>query len=145
MRVTGLRAAVVVSVLVACAFGVMKLDDALGVFDLRADSNSAISYRERTQSIAPLIAGSRKVMEDGRLWMPEDATYRVVFGSHYERMGFSDWARYYLNGLLLPRRQTDSVSARWIFCYSCDSSRLGRGFEVLSADGRGLWFGQMRS
>ncbi|MGH3132200.1 MAG: hypothetical protein ACRDNY_00385 [Gaiellaceae bacterium] len=145
LREPAIRTAVVVCVLIACGVGVMKLDDALGVFDLRADLNSSLSYQERTHSIAPRIAGSRKVMEDGRLWMPEDATYRVVFGSHHARMGFSGWARYYLNGLLLPRRQTESPSARWVFCYGCEASTLGRGFEVLSDDGRGLQFGRLRS
>ena len=70
-------------------------------------------------------AGPPSVIEDARLWMPEDARYRVVRGPRWDnarrgcRRGFLTW-------FLLPRRETDSSSAPWVFCYGCDLAALGR-------------------
>ena len=90
------------------------------------------------------MAGSGKVIEDARLWMPEDAAYRVVRGRRYPETGYSYWAQYFLNGFLLPRRQTTSEAARWIFCFGCSDATLGR-LRVLSDDRDGLVFGRVGS
>jgi hypothetical protein len=130
---------------VAGAAGILKLDDALGVFDLRADRNSSYSYRERTYPRADWVAGDGAVIEHARLWMPADATYRVVIGPHFDRLGYSKFAPYFILGRLLPRRQTKSAEAPWVFCYGCDRSTLGKRFELLKGNHPALVFGRIAS
>ena len=137
------RAGVILCVGAAALAGVIKLDDTLGVYDSAADRNASIGYRERAHP-QPVVAGSGKVLEDARLWMPEDAAYRVVRGRRYAETGYSYWAQYFLNGFLLPRRQTTSEEARWVFCFGCGAATLGR-LRVLSDEGDGLVFGKVRS
>lgn len=135
--------AVVLCVGAAAVAGVIKLDDALGVYDSAADRNASFGYRELVFP-EPVVAGSGKVLEDARLSMPDDASYRVVRGRRYAETGYSYWAQYFLNGYLLPRRQTTSDRARWIFCFGCSAATLGR-LRILSDEGDGLVFGRLRS
>ncbi|MBA3333972.1 MAG: hypothetical protein H0U30_08275 [Actinobacteria bacterium] len=137
------RVGVVLCVGAAAISGVLKFDDTLGVYDSAADRNHAFDYRERVYP-EPVVAGSGKVFEDARLSMPADASYRVVRGRRYAETGYSYWAQYFLNGFLLPRRQTSSEEARWIFCFGCDAATLGR-LRILSDEGDGLVFGKVRS
>jgi hypothetical protein len=74
--------------------------------------------------------------------MPEDATYRIVLGSRWNNLDgtvAADFLRYFL----LPRRDTDSISAPWVFCYACDRSELD-GFEELSKGRDRIRFGRIR-
>ncbi len=106
--------------------------------------NSNASYPERTFPSDELI-GSAKVVEDARLWMPRNSSYRLVIG---ENKKYSPWAwaaPNFLAGFLLPRRRDDSLSTTWIFCLGCDVPALGVGFEVLSDSGNGVVFGRSRS
>ena len=85
------------------------------------------------------------MLEDARLWMPEDATYRVVDGpAEHVATGLTS-LRTYLGVLLMPRRETQARSAPWVFCYGCTPSTLGAGYEVLSDSGHGLLFARRRS
>jgi len=136
------RAGVVICVAIAAYIGAARLDDTIAVFDFRADLNAGLTYRERTY-LDSGIAGSWRVMEDGRLWMPEDATYRVVRGSPTVPADLVRHARYFLRGRLAPRRQTNSESARWVFCFGCGGSKLGSRLRVLSASGDGFVFGRL--
>lgn len=131
------RVGVVVCVAVAAA-GAVKLDDTLGVFDVKADENAVSTYRDRTYPA--WLAGSEDAMEDARLWMPEDASYRVVLGTEASK-GDARFAKNFLFSLLLPRRLT-AESARWVFCYGCDTAKLGGRFEVLTTGG-GFSFGRV--
>ena len=137
-----IRLGVVACVVVAVVAGATKFDDTLGVYDLRADQNSSFDYAERTYPSENAL-GSARVVEDARLWMPRNATYRVVVGPNPRT---KEWrfARYFLLGFLFPRRQTESKSASWVFCYGCDASTLGERFRVLSDGGNGVLFGRMR-
>lgn len=137
------RAGVVLCVVAAAFAGLIKLDDTLGVYDSAADRNTSFGYRERAFP-EPVVAGSGKVFEDARLTMPEGASYRVVRGRGYAETGYSYWAQYFLNGFLLPRRQTTSEDARWVFCFGCGAATLGR-LRILSDEGDGLVFGKVRS
>jgi hypothetical protein len=74
--------------------------------------------------------------------MPDDATYRIVLGPRWDNLDgtvAADFLRYFL----LPRRDTDSRSAPWVFCYGCDRAELP-GFEVLSKGRDGISFGRVR-
>ena len=139
-----IRASVVACVLVTAAICVFRIDHVLGLFDWRADQNAALGYLERIYADAGVV-GDRRVVEEARVWMPDDATYRVVYGprlradNRYVRPIAADFLKYFL----LPRRQTTSTSARWVFCYGCDTSALGPGFVVLADGGDGILFGRV--
>ena len=143
MRDVVVRVGVVVCVAVAAYVGAARLEDTIAVFDFRADLNASLTYRDRTYLPGLGLAGDWRVLEDARLWMPSGATYRVV-----EEPGINSetrrYARFFLLGLLLPRRQVDSPSAEYAFCYGCTPSTLGRRFEVLSKS-RDVVFGRFRS
>lgn len=140
---TTIRLGVVICVGVAVTTAAMRLDDVLGLFDLRADTNAAYTHDQRTHTLPEWGAAGAKVLEAARLWMPEDATYRVVFGREFDGIRSSDFTRHFLPGYLLPRRQTGSDSAEWVFCYGCDDATLGERFEVLSRVDGGPAFGRM--
>lgn len=142
---SAIRIGVVLCVAVAGCVGAGRLDNAVAVFDFRADVNDAATFSERTYLDSPWVAGEWTVMDDARLWMPKDATYRVVQGPLFDRAVHSGQGPDFLRGLLLPRRETNSESARWVFCYDCDESTLGSGFEVLSKSRDGFLFARVRS
>ena len=134
------RLGVVVLVAIAAYAGSLRLDDTIAVFDFRADLNSAATYRERNYVESDFL-GSWRVIEDGRLWMPGDAAYRVVGGPLPFDPELLRHARYFLLGRLLPRRQTDS--APWVFCYGCDASTVDPRLKILSDSGDGFVFGRL--
>lgn len=144
LRLMAARIAVVACVGAACLIGAGRLDDTVAVFDYRADANTAATFRQRTFPESPWVAGSAKVMEDALLWMPEDATYRVISGQRFASAESSGYGRYFLLTLLLPRTQTQSESARWVFCYACAPSILGPLYRVLSDSGDGFLFARRR-
>ncbi len=144
-RRSAIRIGVVLCVAIAGCVSAGRLDNAIAVFDFRADVNDAATFRDRTYLDSPWVAGEWTVMDDARLWMPKDATYRVVQGPFLDRAAHSGQGPDFLRGLLLPRRETNSKSARWVFCYDCDESTLGSGFEVLSKSRDGFLFARVRS
>jgi len=137
------RLGVVICVVVATIVAVTAFPDALDGSARWADRNSALDYRSRSVPYQEAV-GSQQVVEDARLWMPEDATYRIVNAPDLQ--GPLQWAAPdFLAGFLLPRRQTESTDTPWVFCFSCDVSALGEDFEVLSDDDSGVIFGRIRS
>ena len=144
MRELLTRLGVVACVAVAAYIGAARLDDTIAVFDFRADLNASLTYRDRTYLPGQGLAGDWRVLEDARLWMPRDATYRVVEkpGTGLETRRY---ARFFLLGLLLPRRQLDSAKAEYAFCYVCTPSALGPRFHVLSRGADGFVFGRFGS
>jgi hypothetical protein len=145
VRLISARLAVVGCVGVTCLVGAGRLDDAVAVFDFRADLHAAATYRERTYPEVAWVAGSAKVIEDARLWMPADAEYRVLNGPGFSLTESSGYGRHFLRTLLSPRRQTESKSALWLFCYGCRVERLNDEYEVLSHAGDGFLFARRRS
>ena len=131
MRELAVRVGVVLCVAAAGYIGAARLDDTVAVFDFRADLNASASYRDRTYLPGRGLAGNWRVLEDARLWMPHDASYRVVEGPA-AGLETHRYARFFLLGLLLPRRQTDSASAPFVFCYGCTRDTLGPRVQVLS-------------
>jgi hypothetical protein len=137
------RLGVVICVACAIVVAVAAFPDALNSSDHWADRNSALDYKSRSVPYEEAV-GSQLVVEDARLWMPDDATYRIVNAPDLQ--GPLQWAAPdFLAGFLLPRRQTESTDTPWVFCFSCDVSALGEDFEVLSDDGSGVIFGRIRS
>jgi hypothetical protein len=137
-RAGAVRAGVVACVLAVAASGIAKLDDTLGLFDYRADRNAGLRYLEREYGDRGWAA-DRTVIEDARLAMPPDATYRIVLGPRWDNLDgtvAADFLRYFL----LPRRDTEA--APWVFCYGCDREALGEGFEVVSEGRDGIVFGR---
>lgn len=122
----------------------MKLRSALGIFDLRADTNAAYTYSQRAHTHPEWSPVGGQVLEAARLWMPTEARYRVVYGPVFDPARTSDFTHILLHWFLLPRRPTASDSAEWVFCYGCDDSTLGERFERLAGVGGGPTFGRMR-
>lgn len=141
-----IRIGVVLCVVIACALSIARIDQVLGLYDYRADRNASLTYRDRLLGEPFDIVGSQKVVDEASLWMPEDAKYRVLVGPNMrpESTLTRELAPAFLEFLLLPRDQTDSLSAPWVFCYGCDRSELGGRFEVLSDGGNGIVFGRIR-
>jgi hypothetical protein len=128
----------------AALVGAGRLDTALAVFDFQADSNYSATFVERTYPEIDTLPGASKVMEDARLWMPEDASYRVIFGSPSLERRLGNVA-YFLFLLMWPRNQSPIEPAPWVFCYRCAHSSLGPEWEILSDSGQGLLFARRRS
>lgn len=130
-------------VLVLCA---LRLDEALGLYDQRADENAAQGYLDRLYGEPFNIIGSRRVIVDALLRIPPDSEYRVVRGAARLRVGRPDvtrelgpeFARY----ILLPRRQTDSSGADWILCYGCARPEIGPEYVIVSDGGNGILLAQ---
>jgi hypothetical protein len=141
---TALRVGVVACVAAACLLGGGRLDDAVAVFDFQADTNVAATFDQRTYPEIVELPGSPRVFEDARLWMPEDATYRVVDGPRAQAV-LAGSVRTFLDVLLMPRTRTQRESEPWVFCYGCTRSTLGSRYEVLSDSGHGLLFARRRS
>jgi len=112
--------------------------DALPGQDHWASLNSGQTYAQRTFPSDEFI-GSGHVAEDARLWMPRDATYRIVVGSKDENSAWGFAAPHFLEGFLFPRHRVDAA-APWELCLGCDASQL----EVLSDGGNGVLFGRSR-
>ena len=144
-RFAATRLGVVACVALAGLTAAGRLDDTIAVFDFLADGNAQRTYMQRVYPESAWVAGKSSVLEDARLWMPEDATYRVVQGPAFDNARYSGFGRYFLLGFLLPRRQVEDESAKWVFCYGCDAATLGDPFEVLSDSGEGFLFGRVTS
>jgi hypothetical protein len=139
-----MRVGVVLCVGMAFAAAALKWSTTLLIYAGRADANSSYTYSQRAHTHPEWSPEGGRVLEDARLWMPEDARYRVVLGPEFDPETSSDFTRYLLLEFLLPRRPTTSSSAPWVFCYGCTSATLGRRFEILSQAGGGPTFGRMR-
>jgi hypothetical protein len=112
-------------------------DDALPGQDHWATVNSSQTYVQRTFPTDEFI-GSAHVAEDARLWMPRDATYRVVVGEKYKFTPWSWAAPNFLAGFLFPRRRDESGATPWIVCLGCEQKPAA----VLSDGQNGVSFGR---
>lgn len=138
-----IRAGVVGCVTVGLISGGSRLMGVLGVYDLRADTNSALTYEQRLHTEPNWSPGAGRVLEDARLWMPGDARYRVIVAPGFDAARTHDFSRELLLWYLLPRRPSESTSTDWVFCYGCDEDTLGDRFHVLARADGGPWFGRM--
>jgi len=146
-----LRLAVVLTVVAATVIGVAGLVDLFQVYDTRADHNSSLSYLDRAygdvEATPPDLWPPRRVVEEALATMPENATYRILFGPEWRSSWETRWTDEltagFLRFFLLPRAQSDSAAAPWVFCFACDTSELVGRFRVLSQSEDGLRFGRI--
>ena len=138
------RVGVIACVGAACLLGAGKLDNTVAVFDYRADTNAAATFNERTYPEIEFLPGWARVLEDARLWMPEDAEYGVLDGPNTPSRR-SGPLRTFLRVLLTPREQTRVGAATWAFCFDCRPFTLGPEYEILSDSGHGFLFARRRS
>ena len=64
----------------------------------------------------------------------------IVLGPRWDNLD-GQVAADFLKYFLLPRKEVEARSARWVFCYGCDPAGLG-SFEVLSRGRDGILFGR---
>jgi hypothetical protein len=143
-RAHAIRVGVVACVVAVAAAALLRMDETMGLFDFRADRNASLAYLEREYGDRGW-APDRRVVEDARLRMPEDATYAIVLGARRDDLigvVAADFLRYFL----LPRREVDAGSgdAEWAFCYACDPTQLQGRFDQLSTGRDGFSFGRLR-
>ena len=140
-----LRLGVAACVAGACLIGVSRLDNAVAVFDFQADTNAAATFTERSYPEIAGVPGFQGVVEDARLWMPEDAAFRVVHGPRSIDPTPPSSLATYLDVLLMPRTRTDALSAPWVFCSGCTADSLGGEYEILADSGEGFRFARRRA
>jgi hypothetical protein len=139
------RLGVVLSVVVALGYGSVYFVRALDRLGDQAGSNAALNFDDRE-----FAGGNSLVVDKGALYeahalIPETETYRLVAGpgvqgaTDFTELYIEIYARYFL----MPRRP--ALDARWIFCYGCDLSSLGDGFEILWRDDAGIVLGRLPS
>ena len=139
-----IRTAVLIAAAGASAICFSRFDHVMGLFDWRADTNNEQGYLERLYGDEGIVR-SRRVVEEARLRMPEDARYRVEVGPNLEEgnrfttLIIAEFLQYFL----LPRRQVADDTAKWGFCYGCDPETFGRPFEPLADAGNGVSFGRL--
>ncbi|HXG76902.1 MAG TPA: hypothetical protein VNJ53_10060 [Gaiellaceae bacterium] len=111
----------------------------------RARAHLATPYLDRLYLEPFRLVGDPRVIEDARLWMPEEATYRVVTGPNVRlrKPATLESAIALVRFHLMPRRLV-AGPAGWVLCYGCRRSLLGDRFQVLSDGGNGVVFGRMR-
>jgi hypothetical protein len=125
---------------------------ALQFYDGKADTFAALTYDERQFGVwhgVPTAIRDRDVVKMAAAEMPLDAHYRVVIGpgwipewtSNASRSIEADFLRFYL----LPRLQTTSADAPWVFCFRCDMRRLGRDVRIVAEADSGLRFVEVTS
>ncbi len=146
-----LRLAVALTVLAATVIGVTGLVDLFRVYDVRADHNSSLSYLDRAygdiEAVRPDLWPPRPVVEEALATMPENATYRVLFGPEWRASWKTRWTdgltAGFLRFFLLPHVESESEDAPWVFCFACDTSALPGRFHVLFRSQDGLLFGRV--
>ena len=145
-----IRLGVIGVVTVAATWGVLSLSYALDFYDDKADHFASLEPRARQYgewSGVPVVIREPDVVEDARAAMSPDATYRVLTGPKWVPSYVSDASDTveadFLRFYLLPRRQTDDQSARWIFCLGCDLPALGSSARVVAGRSGGMQFVQV--
>ena len=138
------RVGVVLCVGLSIVFGATYLPRAFSEFHKTASNNSALSFSDREVAGGNGIVTDQEAVYQARAIIPPDAKYRVVTGAALKNptpltLAFVEpWYRYFL----MPRRT--STDARWIICYGCDVSNLGRPYAVVWQDDEGISIGRLQ-
>jgi hypothetical protein len=117
-------------------------DDALPGQNHWATLQARATYAERNFPSDAFI-GSARVIDAARLWMPSDATYRIVLGPNLGNSPLAYAAPTFITQFLFPRHRDDSPSTRWVICIGCDVVSLGKRFEPLAKGANGVVFGRV--
>lgn len=138
------RAGVILCLGLSIAFGAIYFPRALSDLGDTASNNSALSFSDREVAGGNGIVNDQEAVYQAKAIIPQSARYRVVTGSGLRNptsltLAFVDsWYRYFL----MPRRP--DIGARWIICYGCDASKLGRPYAILWQDDDGISIGRLR-
>jgi hypothetical protein len=138
------RGGVVLCVGLSIVFGAIYLLRALSDFDDTASNNASLSYSDREVAGGNGIVADQEAVYQAQALIPRNAKYRVVTGSALKSptpltLPFVEtWYRYFL----MPRRT--GVDARWIICYGCEVSKLGRPYAILWQDDEGISIGRLQ-
>jgi hypothetical protein len=143
-RARAIRVGVIACVVAVAVSALLRLDETMGLFDFRADRNASLTYLDREYGDRGW-APDRRVIDDARLRMPDDAKYAILLGPRWDNLDgtvAADFIEYFL----LPRQEVDAGSseAEWAFCYACDRAALGGRFEVVATGRDGIAFGRLR-
>ncbi len=138
------RGGVVLCVGLSIALGAIYFPRALSEFDDTASNDSALSLSDREVAGGNGIVTDQAAVYEAQAIIPRNAKYRVVTGSALKNATsltlpfVESWYRYFL----MPRRP--AVDARWIICYGCDVSKLGRPYAILWQDDDGISIGRLQ-
>jgi hypothetical protein len=108
-----------------------------------ATGNNGLSYSDREIAGGNSVIVDQQAAYEARGLIPRAAAYRVRVGSALREKTplttthVESWFRYFL----MPRRP--SLDARWVICYGCDMSELGRSFVTLWHDESGISIGRL--
>jgi hypothetical protein len=138
------RGGVVLCVGLSIVFGAIYFPRALTDFDDTASNNSVLSFSDREVAGGNGIVADQEAVYQAQAIIPRNARYRVVTGSALKNptpltLAFVEtWYRYFL----MPRRT--ALDARWIICYGCEVSKLGRPYAIVWQDGDGISIGRLQ-
>jgi hypothetical protein len=138
------RGGVVLCVGVSIVFGAIYFPRALSGFHETASNNSALSFSDREVAGGNGIVADQEAVYQAQAIIPRNAKYRVVTGSALKKpapltLAFVEtWYR----SFLMPRRT--AADARWIICYGCEVSKLGRPYAILWQDDDGISIGRLQ-
>jgi len=138
------RLGVALCVALAAVFGLVYTAQAVERLQEKAQENAALNYDDREFGGGNSLGVDKAAFYEARALIPREARYRLVTGPALDTSNpltkphIEEYARYFL----MPRRPAGD--ARWIICYGCDRSRLGRRFQVLWQNGSGIAVGRLR-
>lgn len=132
------RVGVVGCVVVAVALGLVYFVRAVDRLGETASTNAALNYDDREFAGGNSLVADKRALYQARALIPEDGSYRILTGSpvagetELTQQYIDQYARYFL----MPRRPVED--ARWIICYGCDRSAIGRPTDAAWANGGGI-------
>jgi hypothetical protein len=139
-----LRLGVAVSAALAAVLALVYTVQAIDRLQAKAQENAALNYDDRELGGGNSLGVDKAALYEARALIPRDGSYRLLTGPALDTSNpltkphIEEYARYFL----MPRRPAGD--ARWIICYGCDQSKLGRRFQVLWQSGSGIAIGRLR-
>jgi hypothetical protein len=138
------RLGVILSVVIAVAFGLPYFVLAVERLGDDADRNAALNFDDREFGGGNSLVVDKRALYEARALIPKDETYRIAAGpgvkgaTELTQPYIDQFARYFL----MPLRPASD--ARWILCYGCNRSELGDRFKVVWQNGGGISLGTTR-
>jgi hypothetical protein len=138
------RLGVILSVVIAVAFGLVYFVLAVERLGDDADRNAALNFDDREFGGGNSLVVDKRALYEARALIPKDETYRIVAGPGVK--GATDLTQPYIDQFaryfLMPLRPASD--AHWILCYGCDRSELGGRFKIAWQNDGGISLGTIR-
>jgi len=140
-RIDGRRAAIALTLVATLIVSAIYYAKSLARLDDRADANSELSFSDRLVAGGNSVIVNQEAATEADALIPRTETFRVRVGPRLRNaqaltsVFVESWYRYFL----LPRRP--AADARWIICYGCDTSELGK-YVVRWHDTNGISIGR---